>query len=67
MQHAAQNYMKGVGGSVADPDDFLPDPDPTFENIRKQILTVIHFQPSFFLIIFLAELCSKKYIHEPKS
>jgi hypothetical protein len=25
--------------SVADPDDFLPDPDQTFENVRIRILT----------------------------
>jgi hypothetical protein len=36
--------------SVVDPDDFLPDPDPTFENvrIRIRILTLIKFRPTFF-------------------
>jgi hypothetical protein len=41
--------------SVADPDDFLPDPDPT-NKISRQ----------FSSGNFLAEICSK-YIHEPKS
>jgi hypothetical protein len=26
--------------SVADPDDFWPDPDPTFENVRIRILSL---------------------------
>jgi hypothetical protein len=40
--------------SVADMDDFWPDPDP---NLNK-------FSVNFLLEIFL---CSKKYIPEPKS
>jgi hypothetical protein len=36
----------GINGSIADPDDFGPDPDPTFENVR--ILTYINFRTNFF-------------------
>jgi hypothetical protein len=44
------------GSSVADPDEFWPDPDPTFENvririrfwIRIRILTLINFRPTSF-------------------
>jgi hypothetical protein len=49
--------------SVADPDDFRPDPDPTFKNVRIRILTYINFFPK----IFLMKICSKKYVHDPKS
>jgi hypothetical protein len=55
---ASQNY---VVCSVADPDDFLPDPDPTFENVRIRILTLINFRTIFFTKFFLAKICSKKY------
>jgi hypothetical protein len=27
-------HSKGLMASVADPEDFLPDPDQTFENVR---------------------------------
>jgi hypothetical protein len=35
--------------SVADPDDFCPDPDPTFQNVRIRILTEIKFSLTFDL------------------
>jgi hypothetical protein len=42
--------------SVADLDDFWPDPDPypTFKNvrIRIRILTLINFRPTFFWKFF---------------
>jgi hypothetical protein len=52
--------------SVADPDYFVPDLDPTFENVRIRILASINFRPNFFWN-FLAEIFSKKYDREPKS
>jgi hypothetical protein len=49
---------------VSDPDPVpdpvpLPDPDPDLD--PKIFLT------NFFLKIFLMKICSKKYLHEPKS
>jgi hypothetical protein len=49
---------------------FLPDPVQTFENvlIRIPILIYLHkFSAKFLLENVLVEMCSKKYIHEPKS
>jgi hypothetical protein len=43
---------KRVPRSVADPDDFWPDPDPIFENVRIQILTLINLRPTFFWTLF---------------
>jgi hypothetical protein len=54
-----------VAGSVADPDDFRPN--PTFENARIRILTLINFWPSFFGKFFWCGICSKYCVHEPKS
>jgi hypothetical protein len=38
--------------SAADPDDFWPDPEPTFENARIRILTKINIWTIFVLQIF---------------
>jgi hypothetical protein len=43
---------------VTDPDDIWPDPDPF--DLQK-------FSAKLLLKIFLAEIFSKKYIHEPKN
>jgi hypothetical protein len=48
---------KTLAISVADPDDFRPDPVPD-QNI---------FSDKFLLEIFLSEICSKKYTHEQNS
>jgi hypothetical protein len=45
-----------VADYVADPDDFLPDPD---SDLNK-------FSDKFLLDMFLPKICSKKYIYEPK-
>jgi hypothetical protein len=47
-------WQNGIeSNSVLDPDDFLPYPDPTFVQVSSGNC--------------FAEICSKKYIHEPKS
>jgi hypothetical protein len=51
--------------NVADPDDFLHDfwkrPVPVRDPDLDKFLV-----EDLFLDIFMAEICSKKYIHEPK-
>jgi hypothetical protein len=44
---------------VADPDEFLLDPDPD-PDLNK-------FLAKLVLDIFFTKICSKRYIHEPKS
>jgi hypothetical protein len=62
--------------SVADPDDFWPDPDPTCENVRIRIrfrirfririLTLINFRPIFFWIFFWWKYAIKSIFMDQK-
>jgi hypothetical protein len=45
-------FCVGLNGSVADPSDFLPDPDTTFENVRNRILTLLNVWYKFLMEIF---------------
>jgi hypothetical protein len=56
-----------IVSSVADLDDVFPDPNPTFEDFRNPVLDLNTILANFLLKIFFAEICSKKYIYEPKS
>jgi hypothetical protein len=43
---------QNIKTSVADPDKFWPDPEPTFENVRIRILPLINFRPNSFKNFF---------------
>jgi hypothetical protein len=52
--------------SVADPDNFWPDPDPTFDNVRIRILTLQNFRPTFFWNFFLWKYALKSIFMDQK-
>jgi hypothetical protein len=50
--------------SVADPDNYLPVPDPAFKNDPDPGQN--KFSAKFFLDIFMAEMCSKSIFMSQK-